>query len=287
VPRSGTTLLQTILCNSGNYFPMPETHFFSEAAHTMPAKNLTASQKERIFQVLAKKAKLDLDLTSLMRFDDKKEIFESIVDFYNKSDHTTFLEKTPRHIFSYFEIMQYYPDARFICMIREPRNAVASILDMQPSNKSVTRIALLYKKIFNHILVVSNCENVIVVRYEDLVGKPVKIVGNVCEFLGMRYDQNLLNNVAAPKEIVSPHEIWKNRNIDQKKIRKNRKARWKKRLSCKMGSLVMYINKSHVENFGYDIKYKRLKVIKGFLEDFNVNYSLKEAEKIYKIFRRY
>jgi hypothetical protein len=65
----------------------------------------------------------------------KKEIFEYIVGCYNKDNQSTFLEKTPRHIFHYSEIMNYYSDARFICMIREPRNTVTSILSMHPDKR--------------------------------------------------------------------------------------------------------------------------------------------------------
>lgn len=34
--RSGTTLIQGILCNTGKYFAVPETHFFSRVVYGLP-----------------------------------------------------------------------------------------------------------------------------------------------------------------------------------------------------------------------------------------------------------
>jgi hypothetical protein len=71
-----------------------------------------------MLRILKKKSKIDIDETELLRLNSKKEIFEYIVGCYNKDNPSTFLEKTPRHIFHYSEIMNYYSDARFICMIK-------------------------------------------------------------------------------------------------------------------------------------------------------------------------
>ena len=119
MPRSGTTLLHGILCNSGLYFPMPETHFFSHAACGFPGHNLSRKAQNKIWRVLTKRARIEVDQESIYRLGSKKEIFEYVVGIYNKDGTGTFLEKTPRHVFFYSEIMRYYSDARFICMVRE------------------------------------------------------------------------------------------------------------------------------------------------------------------------
>jgi len=113
----------------------------------MPEKNINNAQKKNASHSQKEKSKIDIDEKELLHLNSKKEIFEYIVGCYNKDNQSTFLEKMARHIFHYSEIMNYYSDARFICMIREPRNTVTSILSMHPDKKkSVTRIALLYNK---------------------------------------------------------------------------------------------------------------------------------------------
>jgi hypothetical protein len=43
MPRSGTTLIQEILCNTGEYFPIPETHFFDRATCGLPEEKFSDS----------------------------------------------------------------------------------------------------------------------------------------------------------------------------------------------------------------------------------------------------
>jgi hypothetical protein len=134
VPRSGTTLLQSLLCNTDHYFPVPETHFFSRAALGLPGKNLSHENKKEILRILHKKARIRIAIQSLCKLKSKKEIFEYIINIYNRDNRDTFLEKTPRHALFYLEIKQCYPDARFICMTRDPRNTISSILKMGKAN---------------------------------------------------------------------------------------------------------------------------------------------------------
>ena len=61
MPRSGTTLIQGILCNTGEYFPMPETHFFVRAAYGLPDENLSKKDLKRIRHKLLNKSRIKLD----------------------------------------------------------------------------------------------------------------------------------------------------------------------------------------------------------------------------------
>ena len=148
MPRSGTTLIQGILCNTGKYFPMPETHFFVRDTYGLPKENLSKKDRKRIHHKLLKKSRIKLDRELPEYLTTQKDIFEHVIDQFNPEGTCTFLEKTPRHVFFYSKILEYYPDAKFICMIREPKNVVSSQLTNGPKeNKSVIRLSLLNKKI--------------------------------------------------------------------------------------------------------------------------------------------
>ena len=109
---------------------MPETNFFSIVAFDLPHKNLKKEHRERIQNKLVKKSRFKLKRQIPDSLTAVKDVFEFVVDEFNTYGSRTFLEKTPRHIFHYFMILQYYPAARFICMVREPINAVSSHLTM-------------------------------------------------------------------------------------------------------------------------------------------------------------
>lgn len=282
MPRSGTTLIHGILCNTGLYFPMPETHFFAHAACGLPERNLSRKEQLKILRVLTKRARLEVDKEIICSLGSKKEIFEYIIGTFNKNKINTFLEKTPRHVFFYSEILRYYPDAKFICMIREPKNVASSQLTLTSKpNKSVIRLALLYNKISQAILEIRNHPNVLVLKYEDLTDEPASILKMVCEFLNIPFDTGLLNDVAAPAEIITPQAFWQERNLGWNKIRKSNPDKWRKFLDDGRANIVNYITHANAAQFGYALPYRWMAVGRGFGQDILKLLAPKEFKKVF------
>ncbi len=268
MPRSGTTLLQGILSNTGNYFPMPETHFFSRATYGLRENDLSQKDCQTIRRILYRKARIEVAEDAFRHLNSQKEVFEYVIGQFNPDKKNTFLEKTPRHIFFYSKICSYYPSAKFICMIREPKNIVSSRLRKHPKRKkSLIRLALLYNKISAAILKIESKDNVIVVRYEDLTADNKSSLIKICEFLNIPYDRQLLENVIAPNEIVSDHEFWKNNNLVLQSIRENDPDKWRDSLDADQAHLVNYITKSYASKFGYATAYDWARLCKGFGRD--------------------
>jgi hypothetical protein len=284
MPRSGTTLIQGILCNTKRYFPMPETHFFVRAAYKLPEENLSKKNRKRIRRKLLKKSKFKIDHKFPSNLTTQKDIFEYLVDGFNPDSAHTFLEKTPRHVFFYSKILEYYPDAKFLCMIREPKNVVGSQLTNSPKkNKSVIRLSLLYNKIANAILKIKEHQNVLLINYENLTGHTEPTFKNICKFLNISYDAKLIENVAAPPEIVLPHEFWKYKNIYQEKVLENPTDKWQKALSVGQANTIDFVTHSRAAKFGYISSYNWLEVLNGFAQDLKRLLSKSELRKMTSI----
>ena len=281
-PRSGTTLLQAILVNSGIFFPMPETHFFSRVAYGVPERNLRKEDRQKILHILTKKVRIEIDETIIWRLESKIDIFEYIIGTFNREHKKTFLEKTPRHVFFYQEIMKYYPDARFVCLIREPKNIISSqITKTTNPEKSIARISLLYNKIARSILELRENDNVLLTRYEDLTNEPEQTTSSVFEFLNLPYDPSLVNNVAAPPGIVLPHETWKDRNLELNKIQQNDPDKWQAALSEYQANVVNWITKSYASKFGYVLNYSSIAVCFGMMQDLSKLASKGELRRVF------
>lgn len=282
LPRSGSTLLHGILCNSGAYFPMPETHFFSLAAFDLPRNNLRKKHRERIQRKLLKKSRIRLDHEIPNCLTTVKGVFEYVADQFNTGGMPTFLEKTPRHVFFYEEIAGYYPDARFICMIREPKNAVSSHLTMsEVRNKSIIRVSMLFNKIAAAISGIKENSNVLVLKFEDLTDRTEMAVKDVCRFLNISFNEHLIENINAPNGIAMEHETWKRRNIEQKKVKRNQPHRWKEVLTGEQADLVSFITKTQALNFGYNCKYNPVRVGNSFLRDIPKLISRRELKRLF------
>jgi len=282
MPRSGTTLLQGILCNSKKYFPMPETHFFSRVAYGLPEKNFSRKNREQMRRILKRKSKINIDEKVWQDFQSQKEIFEYLIDTFNLQNGKTFLEKTPRHVFFYLQILKYYPDAKFICMIREPKNTVCSLLTMsQKRRKSVLRISLFYNKVAKTIIDIMPNHNVLVVRYEDLVDHADQTLKKICQFVNIAFDSDLIKTVAAPAGIISAHETWKNKNIDLKTIQQNDSERWRAGLKKGEANLVTFVTKFYAAKLEYTPVYSIPEVARGLMQDASKFFTPREIKKAF------
>jgi hypothetical protein len=280
MPRSGTTLLQGILCNSRTYFPMLETHFFSRVAYGLPEKNFSRKNRKQMRRILRRKSKIYVPEIVWPEFQSQKEIFEYIIGTFNRQNKNTFLEKTPRHVFFYLQILKYYPDAKFICMIREPKNTVSSMLTMsQKREKSVLRISLFYNKIANAIIKIMPNRNVVVVKYEDLVDHSDQTLKKICQFVNIPFDSKLIKTVTAPAGIIS--EPWQNKNIDLKTIQQNNSERWREVLNEGQANLVTFVTKSYASKFDYIPVYSPLAVARGLLQDVSRFFTPREFKKAF------
>jgi hypothetical protein len=281
MPRSGTTLIQGILCNTGVYFPVPETHYFSRVAFGLN-DHPNESEKEQICHLLKKKARINIDIEQLRRLTTQKEIFEFIIGTFNSNQKNTFLEKTPRHVFFISKIHKYYPSAKFICMIREPKNVVSSqISTTRIDNKSIIRLAFLYNKISSAIIEQKDKKNVMIIKYEDLTTHPDKILQKISNFLDIPYNPEIVAKVAAPPEIVSSHEFWKNNNVDWEIIRQNEEDKWKTALSNGEANIINWITKSHAEIYGYDSFVKWMDAIVAAIQDLRKLLAPRELKRLF------
>lgn len=281
MPRSGTTLIQAIVYNTGKYFAVPETHFFSRVVYGLP-EDLQDKDRDKIFGALAGKSRIEIDKKSLLKLNTQKEVFEYVIGIFNTANKNTFLEKTPRHVFFYSKIVKYYPSAKFICMIREPKNVVSSQLtSTRMENKSVIRLACLYNKIAAAILRIKNKRNVFVIKYEDLTRNPEAILIKTFEFLNIAYRSEFSENVAAPPEIVAAHEFWKNKNIGEETIQQNNADKWRKVLSPGQADMVNCITRSYAEKFGYDLRYNPIRVGCSFLRDIPKLTAQRELKRLF------
>ena len=129
-------------------------------------------------------------------------------------------EKTPRHIFRIDEILATFPEARIICMSRDPRAVVASYRDwrnqggfdfekdpghietLKAEQDRVRRsyhpatISMLWRAQTNAALKAQSrwgSNKVFLQRYEDLVAKPEQALKSLSEWLGLSFQESMLN----------------------------------------------------------------------------------------------
>lgn len=122
------------------------------------------------------------------------------------------LEKTPQHVFFLKTIFEMWPDARVINLVRDPRAAISSRKIRRSGDWLERRIAAdplgtdqhtnfdplidayLWKDAVQAGIEAQKKykDQVLTVRYEDLVHEPEKYVRLICEFTGLTYSPDML-----------------------------------------------------------------------------------------------
>ncbi len=121
-PRSGTTWLQLLLARSPSVVTAQETHLFSAFLRSMVERwtdDRRTGAKVGVVKVLN-----DDEYRSLLRLA-SGFVFAKIAT--SKPSATVVLDKSPTHVQCSREILDAWPDAHFIHIIRDPRSVVASL----------------------------------------------------------------------------------------------------------------------------------------------------------------
>jgi hypothetical protein len=235
-PRSGTTLLQSLLASHPLVYTLPETKFFLMArpddryAMIRDVLGIVSQQLRPHLADYLQNSLHRLDLLSdFPRLPLISLYIQSFVKVLGKltleAGKQVWLEKTPEHIFNIPLIQQYLPNARFIHLVRNGDNVVASLYE----------ISRKYPQFWGNSWQVNDClkrwENCLeiiysyrqesqhlIVRYENLVMEPVACLQRICSFLQIDFTNLMLENYG---EYADRLALNSSRSVDKKGIVNN------------------------------------------------------------------
>jgi tetratricopeptide (TPR) repeat protein len=121
------------------------------------------------------------------------------------------IEKTPPHIFQIKRFSLHRPQSQFIIMLRDGRDVVCSLKHRQQFKTVESRVE---RWIYDNLagLPYWNDPRVKVVKYENLIENTQKTLEEICEFLGEKYTNKILEYHQNTKhwyssEITKPEKI--------------------------------------------------------------------------------
>lgn len=221
--RSGTTWLAGQLCAhpriagvlNANQPRIKESRYFFYLDGRYGDLNVKSNFKEFVEVICAtdyfRLAGADKEFLYSLPTRSYEEIFRIVMDEFAKrkgADH--WLEKTPSHTRLLGKIAQYYPDAKFIAMIRDVQPVVASTLEFfsggsfavfWPSSRNLQIIRSVaewayYRKILESFA--RRSDQILLIRYEEFVADTETTLRQICEFIGVEYDLRLNEQVIRP-----------------------------------------------------------------------------------------
>lgn len=295
--HSGTTLVQNILGRNQEVYKLPfETKFF-EHSHMIRKRFPTLDDDEVIgeyvrflkeiletgYRVKGEYAlggeswvvDLDLDEGALERFARSRsgkqthvQIYREFCDLVAKANASTrWVEGTPSHVFFADVIGQAIPDARFVEIVRDARDVLASKKTMAKTAKENPKYDRRGRQIrdlafsFDPVLDGTSWKAAIRagqkgqrqltgrwhrIRYEDLVTDPWPVVEDLCAFLELSADEDMLRVSGRGGAEWSKHR-------DSEGIRQDSLGRWRKVLDPGEFAVAQLVVRKELSALGYEV----------------------------------
>lgn len=191
-PRSGTTLLGTLLNGSEECYTAPESQFkfwmfLSQNRWDIKIhKKLRDNFRFKLWQA-------DDALDGLETGIAMSHVFDQITLSKAKGGEKYFVDHTPENLQHYNLLLGEYPDAKFIHLLRDPRSVFASVKKLTWGPNTVTQFIPWWTK---NVLVgftagLSN-PNLTTVRFEDLINEPKKTLEKLSMWLDIGYNPKMM-----------------------------------------------------------------------------------------------
>ncbi len=248
--RSGTTMMGRILAKNPSVFTFRELHFFGTIWTNNNNRELNKNEQIDLCSKLFAIQKNGLfNQDNCSKFNSKSEqllakgikdplqIYRLFLETVTK-DHGAKIacEQTPQNLYYLHEILEFFPNAKVINLVRDQRDVLlsqknkwkrrflgAKKIPLSEALRSLVNYhPILTSKIWNSSLLCTlkyfNHSQVKIVKFEDLLSDSENVIKDICNFLKIDFQDQMLNVpvVGSSTESDSKLELL----IDSSKINK-------------------------------------------------------------------
>lgn len=223
-PRSGTTILQSLLAAHPKITSFPESHFFANTCRVpiLNSLGLVSPKSKEKFQDWL----IDIEKEDLGHIIPKKSIlvkeyvssFITILDILTiRRNKTIWIEKTPRHLHYIDIIEKYVPDANFIHIVRNGEDVVASLYDVTHKHpekwggkRDINQCVNRWNDDINITKKYANKQNHFIVQFDEILRNADSCLKELCKFIDVEFDDSMLKGHSSESEkLILKSETWK------------------------------------------------------------------------------
>ena len=223
--RSGTTLLQSLLASHPKIASFPESNFFNHLfSHSEPKRKalglISRRAKPRLANFLRESGYDGYQPSPLMLFPSQltQHFSDTLDQLTAQQGKNIWIEKTPTHLYHLDFIAKHIDQPKFIHIIRNGKDAVASLYDVRQKYPrqwfnepaSIELAVARWRQDVSISLRYADHPDHILVRYEALVACSQQVIARLCQFMGIDYMPDMLDSYISTAQTVSlAREPWK------------------------------------------------------------------------------
>jgi hypothetical protein len=258
--RSGTTLLRIMLNAHPDVAVPPESRFITElwrGEDEVEVDDLLKRLRDhRRFKVWD----LPIDEVRAQITGSRASYTEAIEASYRAyaahRGKSIYGDKTPRYVENIPLLASLWPQAKFIHQIRDGRNVALSYAEVPFGPKDVAGAARLWKTRVSAGMQSGRdlAGRYMEIRYEDFIDDLESSAKLVSDFLGIDFDEGMLDYTERARDDILPRAAKYNPNIS-KSVSDARKRSWQDSMSDSQVKVFEAIAGDLLEELGYERKY--------------------------------
>lgn len=199
LPRSGSTLLQRILAKHPEISTRTEPWLLLPLLYMIKEEGVLADYSHKHSYFAIKDFLGSIDQGELHFESCVRQFANSLYKCACDHDESFFLDKTPRYTIIANQLLEIFPDEKFIFLWRNPLSIIASIIKTFRGNKFMflgNTVDLYdgFDCFFNSYE--QNKEKIFSIKYEDFITNSNKHLNDLFEYLALEPDSKILENFA-------------------------------------------------------------------------------------------
>ncbi|MFD2614754.1 sulfotransferase family protein [Paenibacillus gansuensis] len=294
-PRSGTTLLGSMLGAHSESICVPESQFkigliskFKTYSNNIELlkKDLFNNKRFKLWQVDAKEVKNYLINNSITI----QDLLDFLVESYStnhKKKTSMWIDHTPNNIMYIRTLNNTFNNAKFIHVIRDGRAVLASIrkTDWALKNENIQKLSTYWASQVSYGLAAESFfpESVYRVRYEDILTNTEEVIKGICEYLNIQFEESMLSTTG----FVPPEYTKLQHQLIGGGLQSNRKTAWELELSKAEIEQFEYYTGDLLSYLGYGQSNRMLSFVGASGEEImDFNFLEKEINRLLTRYRR-
>lgn len=262
--RSGTSLLQTILNTHPQISVAPESQFIMFLRRRYQNTDWSESKIEKFSRDLWLEERMEnwhlepeVLKQELLKHNENAEFATLCKEVYyqyglsKQKEHLKVVgDKNPHYALYLKHLINLYPNARFVHIVRDPRDTILSYKAVNFDADHTSTLANRWNIYNKAILKFSRNmpEKFHFLRFEDLLANPEETLTKLCGFLGVEYDPEMLNFYKKEQDWEAGFRKNLKNPLDPKKA-----FRWKQDMSPANIQYASAITRKMAIAFGYEM----------------------------------
>ena len=260
LPRSGSTLLQRVLAADSQISSAAEPWVLLPFVYALREQGVDAEYGHALASMALKDLFLELPNG---KQDFLLAVGSAVRELYQKAaknkEARYFLDKTPRYALIADEIIDIFPDGKFIFLWRNPLAIIASIVETWGEGK--WNIALYRVDLFKGLASLIDAyqahpEKVLTIQYEKFVMSPEKELFRIAEYLELKLDPDVLkkfSQVSFKGKLGDPNGVKNYQVVDTAPLDKWRSVinNPLRKMWCKR--YLLWLGEERLKVIGYDL----------------------------------